>query len=278
MTDTTAAPTEAPATPAAPTESAPAAPAIAWLPGADADAVGYVQTKGWQGPADAVKSYQNIEKLLGADRAGRTVVLPAGDDATEWAAVYERLGRPTGPDGYKLPIPEGADPEFAKAASAKFHELGISAKQAEALAAWWNGQAQGGAEASAAAAEAALAAEHQALAKDWGTGPESFMRRELARRASVALGLDEAAIDALEKVAGYSKTMKALAKMGDHLREHKAEGMDNLGSFGLTPEGARARRSQLMADADWRKRAMVAASAEWAEIQKLDGIIAAAAA
>ena len=45
MTDTTAAPTEAPATPAAPTE-APAAPAIAWLPGADADAVGYVQTKG----------------------------------------------------------------------------------------------------------------------------------------------------------------------------------------------------------------------------------------
>ena len=45
---------------------------IAWLPNADADTKGFIETKGWQSPADAVTSYRNIEKMLGADRAGRT--------------------------------------------------------------------------------------------------------------------------------------------------------------------------------------------------------------
>jgi hypothetical protein len=50
-----------------------------------------------------------------------------------------------------------------------------------------------------------------------------------------------------------------------------------MGSFGQTPEGAKAKRSQLMADADWRAKAMVPNSAQWAELQKLDKIIASAA-
>jgi hypothetical protein len=266
-----AAPAAAPAaTPAA--EPAPQ-PAVAWLPKADADTSGYIQTKGWAGPEDVLTSYRNLEKMVGADRAGRTVVLPAGEDANEWGQVFDKLGRPSNADGYKLPVPEGADPGFAKLASSKFHELGITAKQGAALAAWWNEQAGTQTSAMAAAEEAALAAEHAALAKDWGTGPDAQFRRELARRAAVHLGLDEASIAAMEKVAGYSKTMKALAKMGDLLKEHGAEGLGEMGSFGMTPEGARSRKGQLMADKAWRDRAMNPASAEWAEIQKLDRII-----
>lgn len=257
------------APPAAPTP----APAPAWFGEADA---GYVETKGWKAPADAITSYRNLEKMVGADRAGRTVVLPTDEGSVEWGAVFDKLGRPANADGYKLPVPEGADPEFAKAASAKMHELGLSAKQGAALAAWWNEQAGTQGSVMAAAEEAALAAEHQALAKDWGTGPDAQMRRELARRAAVHLGLDEGSIAAMEKVAGYSKTMKALAKMGDMLREHGAEGLGEMGSFGMTPEGAKARKAQLMADKDWRTRAMNPASAEWNEILKLDRIISAA--
>ena len=280
MTDTAtleapiaAAPVAAPATPVA----APAPAGIAWLPGADADTSGFVETKGWQGAGDAVTSYRNLEKMVCADRAGRTVVLPAAEDSVEWGAVYDKLGRPANADGYKLPVPEGADPGFAKLASAKFHELGITAKQGAALAEWWNAQAGGATSAQQAVEESALAAEQQALAKDWGTGPDAAARRELARRAAVRLGLDEGAIEALEKAQGYSKTMKALAKMGDLLGEHQSAGMDLPGAFGMTPEGARSRRSQLMADKGWRERAMNSSSAEWAEMQKLDRIIASVA-
>ena len=261
-------------TPAPAAPAPPAAPAIAWLPDADAESIGLIQNKAWTGPADVVTGYRNLEKMLGADRAGRTVVLPTADDSPEWSDVFAKLGRPESADGYKLPVPEGEDPTFSRTAAAKFHELGISAKQGKALAEWWNDQAGAASAAKATADEAALAAEHRQLEKDWGTGPDAQMRRELARRAAVNLGLDEQAIEAMEKVSGYSKTMKALAKMGDFLREAGAEGLGQMGGFGMTPEGAASRRSQLMADKEWRARAMNPQSSEWAEMQKLDRIIA----
>lgn len=271
--------TPAPTTPAptAPT-TAPAAGPVPWLTGdVPPELVGVAQNAGWQGPADAVKSYHELQKLFGADRHGRTIVLPKDDAAPEeWAKFHERLGRPADAKAYGIAAAEGADPKFADGFAAKAHELGLSTKQAQALAGWY-GEFGGAMTAEqAAATEAALAAEHQALAKDWGTGPEAGMRRELAKRAAMHLGLDEAAIDAMEKVAGYSKTMKALAKVGDLMRESGAEGLNELGSFGMTPEGAKAKKSQLMADPSWRKAAMNPSSREWAELQKLDGILAAA--
>lgn len=267
--------------PAAAPAAAPAAPAASAVPWLAADVapelVGVAQNAGWQGPADAVKSYHELQKLFGADRHGRTIVVPKDDAAPEeWAKFHEKLGRPADAKAYGIAVAEGADPKFAEGFTAKAHELGLSTKQAQALAGWY-GEFGGAVTAEqAAATEAALAAEHQQLAKDWGTGPEAGMRRELAKRAAMHLGLDEGAIDAMEKVAGFSKTMKALAKVGDLMRESGAEGLNELGSFGMTPEGAKAKKAQLMADPNWCKAAMNPASREWAEVQKLDSILAAA--
>ncbi len=258
--------------------AAPAVSAVSWLAADVApELVGHAQNAGWQTPADAVKSHHELQKLFGADRHGRTIVVPKEDAAPEeWAKFHEKLGRPADAKAYGIAVAEGADPKFADGFTAKAHELGLSTKQAQALAGWY-GEFGGAASAEqAAATEAALASEHQALAKDWGTGPEAAMRRELAKRAAVHLGLDEAAIDAMEKVSGFSKTMKALAKVGDLMRETGGEGLNELGSFGMTPEGAKAKKSQLMADPGWRKAAMNPNSKEWAELQKIDSILAAA--
>lgn len=286
MTDTTTTTTD-PAATSAPAAAAPAAataaptmPAhgIAWLPSdADAELIGHVQNAGWQSPADAAKSHRELQKLFGADRHGRTVVLPK-DDATpgEIEEFYGKLGRPATAADYKLPVPEGMPQEFAAAAATEMHKLGLNTKQAQALAAWWNGMGAQQAQAEAAAQEAALASEHKALEKDWGTGPDAQARRELARRAAVHLGLDETAIDGIEKTAGYAKTLKALAKVGDMLREAGIEGVQ-AGGFTMTPEGARAKRAQLMADPSFRERAIAnPASSEWQQIQSLDKIIAGA--
>lgn len=279
---TAAAPAAAPTTAAAPTAPAatapaasPAAPAIPWMADvSDPELIGHAQNAGWQSPADAVKSHRELQKLFGADRHGRTIVMPK-DDATpaELADFYTKLGRPETPDGYKLPVPEGGDPAFAKQASAWFHELGIPGKAAQALTAKFNEHAASVVAAQAEAEQAALQAEHDALNKDWGS--EAPMRRELAKRAGEKLGLGEAAINALEKAAGFSGTMKALARMGDLLREGGAVGLDEIGSFGRTREGAMARKSQLLADKEWRAKAMNPNSREWAEMQQLDSIIAA---
>ena len=270
MTDTANPPEGTPA--AAP--AAPAAPAVAWFPEADADTAAFIGTKAWKAPADAVKSYRELEKFVGADKAGRAVVLPTDDTPEAWAPIYDRLGRPKSPADYGLKVEPGSDTKFLDAATAKFHSLGLNTRQAAELAQWYSSFSAEHGSAAEAAEQAALEAEHQQLARDWGTGPEAAMRTELAKRAAVALGLDEAAIDALQKVAGYSKTMKAIAKVGDMLREHGAEGMEELGSFTQTPEGAKAKRATLMADREWTRRAMVPNSAEWQQLQKLDAVIA----
>jgi hypothetical protein len=249
---------------------------VAWLaPETDPDLMGHAQNQAWGTPADAVKAHRELQKLFGADRHGRTVTVPKDDDTPQvWSDYYEKLGRPKMPSEYALPVPEGQDRKFADAASAKFHELGLSSKQGKELAAWWNQHSADAMKAHDDAEQAALAAEHQQLQKDWGTGPDAAARREIARRAAVALGLDEQSIDTMEKSVGFSKVMKALAKVGDLMREGGAEGLDAVGSFGMTPEGARAKRAQLMADKEWRGRAMNPASKEWAELQKLDATIA----
>lgn len=270
MTEPTA-PSAAPAAPAA--APAPAAPAIAWLPDADADAVGYVQNKGWQSPADAIKGYRNMEQFLGAEKAGRGVVLPPDDDDKGWGGVWDRLGRPPNPADYKL-APEQGDKAFADMMAAEMHAAGLNTKQAQRIAAKYGEFAKTAAQAQADAEAAALKAEHDALAKEWGTGPEAAMRKEMARRAMVKLGLDEGAVDALEKATGFSKTMRVLAKIGDMFAEAKAEGFDAPGSFGTTPEGARAERAAIMADASKRAAALNPNSATWQRLQQLDKIIA----
>jgi hypothetical protein len=115
------------------------------------------------------------------------------------------------------------------------------------------------------------------LEQDWGskTSPAYQQQRELAKRAMVSLGLDEQAIDAMEGVVGFSKVMKAFAKIGKGSAEPTAHGLEGggQGGFSMTPEQAKARKSQLMADADWRGRAMKSNSSEFAEITKLNKII-----
>lgn len=262
------------AAPAAAPVAAPAPPSIAWLPDAEPDTVGYVQNKGWQAPADALKAYQHLEKFVGADKAGRGLVLPLEDDEKAWGQVYDRLGRPATPADYK--IGGEGDKAFSDMMAAEMHAAGLTVKQAQRLAAKYGEFGGAAAKAQQEAADAALAAEHAALAKEWGQGPESQVRREMARRAATKLGLDESAIDALEKVQGFSKTMRALAKIGDMFAESKAEGFDAPGSFGTTPEGARAERAAIMADPGKRSLAMNPNSATWQRLQQLDKIIAGA--
>lgn len=262
--------------PAPPAGNPPAPTGLEWLgQNVDAELLGHAQNAGWKTPADAVSGHRNLERLLGADRAGRTVVLPK-DDATpaELSDFYNRLGRPGTADGYGIKVPDGHDPKFAQFISSKMHDLGITGKAGKALADAYGEFAQQQVAAEEAQIQAAVTAENEKLKADWGA--EYDMRRELSRRAASQLGIEAKDIDVLESAVGFSKVMKAFAKIGDMLREHGAEGMAGLemGGFAQTPEGAKAQRTQLMADKDWRAKAMVANSKEWAELQKLDRIIA----
>jgi hypothetical protein len=254
----------APAAPAAPTSqqaatpapAAPVAPAT-WLNGLDEVTTGYAQNKGWDNPAKAIDSYRNLEKLLGADRAGNTVILPKADaDAKEWGALYDRMGRPADAKGYNVPMPEGGDPKVHEMSMAKFHELGLTKAQGEQLATWYNGITAEAMGAQAAQKAQDFQVQDQALKSEWGAAYTQNLAQ--AQQGVRALGLDAATIDKLSDALGHKATMAMLQKIGSGLKEDALISGDNLQSFSgaLSPGQAKAEIQTLMSDKNFVARYM----------------------
>lgn len=247
--------------------AAPAAPE--WLKGADEVTVGYVQNKGWTEPTQVLEGYRNLEKLLGADKAGRTVVLP-GEKAepAEVAAFYEKLGRPADPKDYKIPVPEGYDPGFAEAAKAKFHELGITAKQAEALAAWNNEYVGNLAASQQNQTAEAFQKDVAALKEAWGAAHDQNVL--VARNVVNALGWDAAKIDKLSSAIGHKELMQTLHQLGTRMGEDSfVGGKDNQYGGALTPAQAKARIQELRGDRAWTAKYLNRDAEAMAEMTKL---------
>lgn len=239
-----------------------------WYDALPEETRGLIQNKGWKEPQDVISSYSNLEKLLGADKAGRGLVLPKEDaDASEWGKVYDRLGRPTSPDGYKLPVPEGDTGEFAKVAAGKFHELGLTAKQAEALAGWYNEQAGGMQQASTQQLLVQSEQEMAALESEWGQQYDANI--EASRRAVREFGFNQDELDAMERGLGTANMMKKFAEIGKRLGEAQfVEGKSN-GNFGMSPEAARVRISALKQDPEWTAKYLGGNADAKSELERL---------
>jgi hypothetical protein len=244
-----------------------------WTTGFPDEIRGVIQTKGWKNPGDVISSYSNLERLLGADKAGRGVVLPKDDaPADEWAQFYQRLGRPESVDGYKLPLPEGDTGAFAKTASQWFHEAGLTTKQAETLAAKWNEYAGGTMQQQQAQFEQQAALDLQDLQKTWGDKFDA--NAELARRARREAGLTDDEGLAIERALGLKKAAEVFAFLGKQFAEAPMKGGEGSGrgSFGATPEDAKARIAALKGDKEWTARYLngdVDARAEFERLHKI---------
>ena len=212
----------------------------------DNDLKGYLQNKGWKDPTELANGYRNLEKLVGSEK----VPLPKGaEDKEGWNRVYDALGRPKSAEEYKLPVPEGDPGTFAKAASGKFHELGISQQQAEGLANWWNETQKGQVTQMQQQSAQKTEAELSAVKNEWGQAYNENL--ELGRRAAREFGLDGQKLSAIENAMGTGEMLKFMAKIGRGLTEHNFEGGKSTSSFGMTPEAAQSRINALRQDQAW---------------------------
>lgn len=264
-----ATPAPAPAAPAA----APAGPAIPWLPSADEVTVGYLQNKGWTEPAQVLDGYRNLEKLLGADKAGNAVILPKPEASPEeMGKFFDRLGRPADASGYNVEVPEGiGSKEFAQAAASKFHELGLTKAQGEKLAAWWNEQATGAVNAQQASTQEKFSADDHALKQDWGAAYTQNLNQ--AQAAVRGLGVTPEQIDALSQSMGHKATMEFFQKIGARMGEDSFVTGDKTERFGsaLTPGQAKSEIKALSQDKNFVARLMnkdAEATAKWNQLHQ----------
>jgi hypothetical protein len=240
----------------------------AWYSGLPEDARGLVEVKGWKGPEDAIQSYVNLEKMLGADKAGRGLVMPKEDaEASEWGQFYDKLGRPASPDQYNLPIPQGDTGEFAKVAANKFHELGITAKQAESLAEWWNNNSQQMQQAQINQQMQNAEMELQVLQSEWGK--EYDQNIEAARRATREFGVQEQVLQKIEDAIGTREMLKLFANVGKGLGEAQFVEGSRQGGLGMSPEAARVRLGQLKGDKEWSAKYLSGNADAKAEMERL---------
>lgn len=214
------------------------------------DDLGFVQNKGFKGPADTVSAYRNLEKLMGAP-AERLIKLPEGDDPAQWRGVYERLGAGKTVEDYKLPVPQGDNGEFAKTAANWFHEAGVPVKTAQKLAENWNKHvadlttAQGKAQAEKDAAEATV------LRGEYGPKYDEMTQR--VDRAAATFGMSTDELLALKATLGPAKAMKFMDRIGSKLGvDDTLIGAEKGAGFGASsPEAARSRIAELRADKAW---------------------------
>lgn len=245
-----AAPTSIQVSPA-PTE-VPAAPSINWLDGADETTIGYVQNKGWTDPKQVLDGYRNLEKLLGADKAGNALVLPRGDaKPEEWGAIWDRLGRPPAADGYARL--EG-DADMQNAMFGKFHELGLTKTQGDTIAQWLAEQGTKTAEQMQAQAQQRFQQEDMEVKQEWGAAYNQNLAQ--AQQAARGLGLDTGTIDKLAEALGHRATMNLLQKIGSRMGEDSFVSGDRTEAFNnaLTPGQAKAQISSLMQDRSFTQK------------------------
>jgi hypothetical protein len=218
-----------------------------------------VKAKGWKGPSDALLSYQNLEKVFGADKAGRTILAPkSDDDADGWSAVYDRLGRPESADKYDLPVPEGDDGSFAQAVAPVLHELGLTSKQAKGLAEWWNETSGARIEQEREAFINKSEQDFAALRREWGAAADQNV--DLAKRALVRFGQD-AGIDAdglerLEQAIGTGPMLKLFHSIGASFAEGSFVASDQPSGGAMTPQQAQNKIASMFADQEFMSRYM----------------------
>jgi hypothetical protein len=238
---------------------------------ADEGLRGWAQNKNFENPEAALSSYHNLEKMFGADRAGRTIEMPKSDaDQAAKDEFFNKLGRPESSDKYDFgELPENADSNFVDWARSAFHQNGLTDAQAKAVVAGYNEFAEKQYEQMAEEATQALDGEKEALKKEWGAAYDDNIAR--GKEAAREFGLEAATLDAMEKSLGYSGVMKFMADIGSRIGEGGLVGEGDT-TFGgsLTPAQAQARMDELRSDKTWMADYL---SGSKSHVEKWDGLM-----
>jgi hypothetical protein len=190
-----------------PTSTAPEQSVPSWVDAiSDPEVLGSIQKKGWSAPAaDIVQGYRKPEQLVGNEK----VPLPKGEQDVEgWERLFTALGRPTAPDAYKLPDADTA---------AKFHEVGLNTRQAEAISGWLGESRERATKTAAEEAAAKRLVELGAVRTEWGVAYEEDLRH--SERAVKEYALTEHA-SKIESAMGTANWLKLTAQLGRGLGEH----------------------------------------------------------
>lgn len=260
-----AAPAASPAAaPSAAPAAAPPASNSAWYGGfGNAEVKTWAEAKGFKDPEAVTESAYNLEKLIGFDKAGRTLVVPKDDASPEELRAFQsKLGVPEKPDGYTLPLPADADPKLLATMQGWMHEAGVPPKSATKLT---ESFVKFSVEQQAQQEQALVVNSDKAFADvtaRWGKDADANI--ELGKRFAAQLLPEQVTLDSGEKVGradflakifnstgATAAMMELFAKAGAGLGEHRLHQNGGNGFSVDSPAAAQARIKALQSDKAW---------------------------
>lgn len=264
-------------TPAAAPAGTPPASNDSWFSGFQNEEVrNWTQAKGWKDAASMAESAWNLEKLIGHEKAGRTVVIP-GDDAPaeEVAAFRTKMGIPEKADDYMsvIKVPDGQPDTFAKEAANWFHEAGIPPKQAAMLAEKWNAYQASGMQQQTQQQAADSDKAFGEVVASWGKDADANL--ELGKRAATQFlpakdaAERQAILGKLEGAIGTKAMLEMFANIGRGLGEHKMHTNGDPGGMGMSPAEAQAKINSLKSDKAWSDAYLKGDASKKTELERL---------
>jgi hypothetical protein len=292
MSDTSGAPAPAPsggqpnggATPAVPWSGLPEGQIWTvgdkpWYESAvpDGPAKELFRAKKYANPSVVATSYAELERVNQSRDDSKMIRIPDENAKPEdWNMVYEKLGRPKDPSGYKdVKWGDKADPQMVEFGQQLAFKLGLSPKAVESvMVTEWNAFAQ---KVSQRANDAAEQTSNQALAQlkaDWkGDFDANAAKGRQIIQALDRAGFSESDLAAVEQNIGVPALAKMLATIGKLSGEGKfmdgGTGGGSLDPGGMTPEQAKAELTRKASDAAFQKTYMGATEPGHAEAVKL---------
>jgi hypothetical protein len=231
----------------------------------DPDLRGWTELKKFENPEAAMKSAREMERFRGVpvDQLIRKPQ-PDAEGKIDWTPVFEGAGAPKTPQEYQIPVVNGGE-EFVRNIVPVVHEARLTQWQLDRLVPKWNEVMTRMNEAADQARLLEYQADDAKLHQEW-PGQTYTEREEIARRfaqqiVAPALGIGPGeeltgVLKLIEESVGTAKFLKIMAKAGESLGESRFVAGRANPTFGMTPDGARARMKELNADADFRARVM----------------------
>lgn len=218
---------------------------VSFLDSLDEELRGQKALKDFKDLNGLAKSYLHLNSMIGKKV---TDLSPE-----ELGSVYNKLGRPEEKDGYKLPesIPEDVTGWYKE----KAFELGLNQDQAKGLMESYM--------ALEAVKQEEIKAQKEAQQEEWIAsikeefGSSMDKRIETAKKAVEAFGGEDlrAAMDSTG-LGNHPAMVKAFAKIGKEMLEGGLTQAEAEATFGMTPEEAGQRLSNLKRDPEFMKAYM----------------------
>lgn len=211
---------------------------------------GYLQAGTYTDAASVVKALRDTKAYVGMDK--NTIIKipkPAEDGSVDYTEVFKALGRPDDAKGYEL-----GDTDFAKAASEKLFELGLSKKQATELATFIAAQDEANKKAEEEKWNTNVENGIKELQKEWGSDYEAntAVAQQAVRDIAAKTGFTEEELNKIESTLGTDKATKLFYAIG--AAQGGVKNLQNYNAGQETPEIAAFKLKELKQDKEFVAR------------------------